>query len=272
MFERTFNPGLAATILSASLILSACGGGGSSGDSGSSGGDATTLKAGLYEAKITYANGASPQTATTYLSPTGKFAVAFGGNAGLSIGKLAFDDTKISGTSNDYRQLDPAQPNPKGFVEDKGDQEGTINGTINSQGSATFSVADAAGQVNSTVTLQRMNFLSDLGISLSNASGNYTSSVADEADVVLTVGEDGSLYAEYYTLSIGCVLQGTETLTLSDTSINVFDITYTMSSCTNDIRNGEYSGVGFFGPSDGQTLMAFAAHNGEVAMQFQGTK
>lgn len=271
MFKNTPNPGLAATMLCASLILSACSGGGSSSSSSSSGRDATTLKAGLYEAKINYVNGARPQTAATYLSPTGKFAIAFGGNAGLSLGKLAFESTKISGTSNDYRQLAPNQPDPNGFVEDKGVEEGTINGTINSQESATFSTADAAGRVDTNVTLQRQNSLSDLGISLKRAAGTYVSSVTGESKVALTVGEDGSLFAQY-PQTTGCQLVGIETLSVPDASINVFDITYTMSNCTNDDRNGEYSGVGFFGPTPDQRMrVAFAAHNGKVAMQFKGT-
>ena len=277
MFRRTFNSGLTATMLCASLILSACGGGGGSGgsaSSSSSGGDATALKAGLYEAKIIYVNGARPQTATTYLSPTGKLAIAFGGSAGVSLGKLAFDRANISGTSNDYRQLDPNQPDPTGFVEDKGVQEGTINGTINSQRSATFSTTDAAGKVNTNVTLQRST-LSDFAISLERASGTYTyvDPLTGESKVALTVGNDGTVDAQYYTGTTGCQLVGIETLSVPDASVNVFNITYTMSNCNSDNRNGEYSGVGFFGPvAEQQMRMVFAAHNEKVAMQFRGTK
>ncbi len=280
MFKGSLDQGLAATMLCVSLILSACGGGGGSGASASSSslssssGDATTLKAGLYEAKIIYVNGARPQTATTYLSPTGKLAIAFGGSAGVSLGKLAFDRANISGTSNDYRQLDPNQPDPTGFVEDKGVQEGTINGTINSQRSATFSTTDAAGKVNTNVTLQRST-LSDFAISLERASGTYTyvDPLTGESKVALTVGNDGTVDAQYYTGTTGCQLVGIETLSVPDASVNVFNITYTMSNCNSDNRNGEYSGVGFFGPvAEQQMRMVFAAHNEKVAMQFQGTK
>jgi len=69
--------GLAVTVLSASLMLSACGGGG--GGSDSSGGDASTLKAGLYDAEIARVNGSEPQIARTYLSPTGELAIDFRG-------------------------------------------------------------------------------------------------------------------------------------------------------------------------------------------------
>lgn len=281
MSKGSLDQGLAATMLCASLILSACGGGGGSGasasssSSSSSSGDATTLKAGLYEAKIVYVNGARPQTATTYLSPTGKLAIAFGGSAGVSLGKLAFDRANISGTSIDYRQLDPNQPDPTGFFEDKGVQQGTINGTINSQWSATFSTIDAAGKVNTNVTLQRQNSLSDLGISLRRASGTYTyvDPSTGETKVALTVGDDGTVDAQYYTGTTGCQLLGIETLSVPDASVNVFNITYTMSNCISDNRNGEYSGVGFFGPvAEQQMRMVFAAHNGKVAMQFRGTK
>lgn len=269
MFKRTYGSGLSATIICASLVLSACGGGGGSGGSSSSGGDASTLKDGLYEADIRYVNGTSSQTAVTYLSPTGEFSIVFGGSAGVSIGKLAFDSTRISGISSDYRQLGETT-NPEGFVEDKGTQEGTINGTITSQGSATFSTTDAAGQVNTNVTLQRQNLISDVGISLSRASGTY---VKGESEVALTLGADGSLDAQYYTQTTGCQLVGIEALSVPDASINVFDITYTMSNCTNDNRNGEYSGVGYFIPmKDQQMRVVFATHNGKVAMHFTGTK
>ncbi|KMQ75960.1 hypothetical protein [Marinobacter subterrani] len=270
MFKRTFNSGLAATVLCASVLLSACGGGGGSGSSGgsaspaSSDGDATTLKAGLYKAKVLYLNGNPQQTATIYLSPTGKFAAVFGGNSGLTLGNLDFANTRITGTSSDYRQ-----PDPKGFFEDKGVEDGTITGTITSQGSATFSTSDAKGQVDTNVTLQRQNALSDLGISLGRASGTYVAS----PDVFLNISSDGSLYAEHYTLETGCRFEGTDSVSVPDASINVFNITYTMSNCNDDNHNGEYSGVGFFGPApDGRMQMIFAAHNGIVAMKFEGIK
>lgn len=265
MCERTFNPVLATTMLCASLILSACGGGGTSSvSSGSSGGTGTTLKAGLYKAKVLYLNGNPQQTATTYLSPTGKFAAVFGGNSGLTLGNLDFANTRITGTSSDYRQ-----PDPKGFFEAKGVEDGTITGTITSQGSATFSTSDAEGQVDTNVTLQRQNALSDLGISLGRASGTYVAS----PEVFLNISSDGSLYAEHYTLETGCRFEGTDSVSVPDASINVFNITYTMSNCNDDNHNGEYSGVGFFGPTtNGSMQMIFAAHNGIVAMKFEGIK
>ncbi|MDK8463497.1 hypothetical protein [Marinobacter sp. SS13-12] len=261
MYKRTFDSGRAVTMLCASLVLSACGGGGS-GSSSSSGGDTSTLKAGLYEAKIEYVDGKPTQNATAFLSPTGKFAVVYGGDAGVSIGKFSFEGTRISGTSNDYRQV-----GPEGFIENKGTEEGTINGTIRSQTSATFSTSDSAGEVNTNVTLQRQNSLSDLGISLKRASGIY---VKGDSEVALTVGEDGTVDSHYYTDTTKCQLLGIETLSVHDTSINVFDISYTMTLCTNEDRRGEYSGIGFVGPAGEQ--MVFASHNGRVAMKFQGTE
>lgn len=277
MFRRTFNSGLAATVLCTSVLLSACGGGGGSGSSGgsaspaSSGGDATALKAGLYQAKVTYVNGNPQQTATTYLSPTGKFAVVFGGSSGLSLGKLNFANATISGTSTDYRRAD--EPDPKGFFEAKGVEEGTITGTVLSQGSATFSTSDAEGKVNTNVTLQRQKALSDLGISLERASGTYVASITSEPDLALTVNSNGTVDAHYYTDTTGCQLVGMEGLSVPDASINVFNISYTMSLCSKNGRNGEYSGVGFFGPTtDGRMQMIFAAHNDNVAMKFTGIK
>ncbi len=274
MFRRTFNSGLAATVLCASVLLSACGGGGGSGSSGSSassassGGDATTLKAGLYVADVKYVNGAPSQKAVTYLSPTGTFAIIFGGGAGLSFGTLAFDSSNISGTSIDYRQLVSDQPNSEGFVEDRSVFEGAISGTISSLESGSFSTVDPAGKVNTNVTLKRQNSLSDLGISLKRVAGTY---VKGESEVALTFGEDGSSFAQYYTQTTGCQLGGPGTLSVPVASINVFDISYTMSNCTNESRNGEYSGIGFFGPTADQRMqVVFAAHNGNVAMKFEG--
>jgi hypothetical protein len=271
MPKRISGSGLAVTVLGASLVLSACGGGGGGG-SDSSGGDATTLKAGLYDAKITRVNGSGSQTARTYLSPTGELAIDFRGE-GLSFGMLEFDRPNITGASIDYRQFDEGhegfQPDAraKGFLEDKDLREGAIRGTINSQGSATFSTVDAAGEVNTDVTLKRENFVSDFGISLTEASGNYEQGVSE---VVLTVGADGSLTAQYF----DCQLLGTQARSLSPaSSVNVFNITYTMSGCDNDIRNGDYSGLGFFAPtSGGGQGMKFAAHNGKVAMRFIGNR
>lgn len=279
MLNRTSNPGFATTVICASFLVSACGGGGDggspSGSSASSGGDFSTLKAGLFNATVTYTNtnGAPPKTATTYLSPTGQFAIVFGANAGLSFGTLTFDRLKINGTSNDYRQLTPDNPDPKGFLEEKDPRQGKIKGAITSQGSATFTTSDSEDQVNTTVTLQRQNALSNLGLSLSRVSGTYVMSVTGEPDVSLSVDSNGSLYAEYYTVATGCRLGGIESLSVPDPSINAFNIAYTMSGCTKDIRNGDYSGVGFVGPTTDQRMqMIFAAHNGKVAMRFEGIK
>ncbi|MBL3555251.1 MULTISPECIES: hypothetical protein [Marinobacter] len=266
MSKRMSDIGLATVMLFAGLVLSACGGGGSS-SSGSSGGGDGTLKAGLFDATIEYVGSDRTESATTYISPTGRFAVIYGGNTGVSIGTLSFDGTAISGTSYDYRVV-----GPEGFIEDKGD-EGTISGTVRSQESATFSTADAEGEVNTKVTLQRQNTVSDRDISLADAAGTY---VKGNSEVALNVGSDGTVDSQYYTDTTGCHLSGTQSNSLSvpDASINVFDITYTMSNCTQvegePSRNGEYTGLGFFG--DQQRQMVFTAHNENVAMKFQGTK
>lgn len=84
------------------------------------------------------------------------------------------------------------------------------------------------------------------------------------------MGEDGTVESHYYTDTTNCQLLGIETLSVPDTSINVFDISYTLTLCTNEDRRGEYSGVGFVGPAGEQ--MVFASHNGTVAMKFQGTE
>ncbi len=258
MFQKISDSGLTATVLCASLILSACSGGGGSGSSGGSGGDATTLKAGLYDTDVKFFINDTETEADTYLSPKGRFVISFG--AGLSFGTLGFDSSNMSGTSIDYRK-----PDSEGFFEERG-LEGTINGTINSQGSATFSTANAAGKITTEVTLTRKNIVSDFGTSLNQASGNYEQGVSE---VVLTVDPSGSLFAQYQNK---CTLAGTLVPTAS---INVFDINYTISNCTTDFdeRNGEYSGLGFFIPTGGGGQdIVFAAQNGTVAMQFAGTK
>lgn len=262
MSKWTSDIGLATLLLSTGLVLSACGGGGGSGGSSSSSSASSvedgTLKAGLYTATIEYVDGKPTQRPTAYLSPTGRFAIVFNGSTGVSVGELTFTNASISGTSNDYRQVDS-----EGFVDDKGD-EGTISGTVSSQESATFSTSDSSGEVNTNVTLQRQNGASDVGISLERASGSYT---LDTSSVVLTVEQDGSVFAQY-PQATGCVLETSKAITVPDASINTFNITYTMSNCADPLRNGEYSGTGFFG---GQEI-AFTAHNGEVAMKFIGSK
>jgi len=269
MFRKVTDSGGAAAVLWASLILAACGGGGSGGSSSSGGsdGDTTSLKAGLYETVVTYVNGAPSQKPVTYFSPTKKFVTVFGVDAGLSFGTFEFDGSSLSGTSTDYRQLDPNNRDPDGFVEKKGLEQGTISGTVTSQESAEFSTADADGEVKTNVDMKRQNLISGLGISLDKAAGTY---VKGDSQVALDVGANGSLFAQYPT--IGCVLGGT--LSVPDASINVFDIAYTLSSCATDNRNGEYSGVGFFVPesADQGRQVVFAAHNGKVSMKFQGTR
>ncbi len=133
MFRKVTDSGGAAAVLWASLILAACGGGGSGGSSSSGGsdGDTTSLKAGLYETKVTYANGAPSQKPVTYFSPTSKFVIVFGGDAGLTFGTFRFSGSSISATSTDYRQLDPVQPDTDGFFETRGIQSGVVMRTVN---------------------------------------------------------------------------------------------------------------------------------------------
>ncbi|WP_288354046.1 hypothetical protein [uncultured Marinobacter sp.] len=273
MFRKVTDSGGAAAVLWASLILAACGGGGSGGSSSSGGsdGDTTSLKAGLYETKVTYANGAPSQKPVTYFSPTSKFVIVFGGDAGLTFGTFRFSGSSISATSTDYRQLDPVQPDTDGFFEKRGSQQGVISGTVKSRESAEFSTADAEGKISTNVEMQRQNLVSGLGISLNRASGTYVMvDSGGESRVALVVNTDGSLDAQYS--KINCVLAGD--LSIPDTSVNVFDVSFTLSSCATDNRDGEYSGVGFFVPesTDKGRQLVFAAHNGEVAMKFQGTR
>lgn len=259
---------LPATMLSAMFTLSACGGGGgdsgTSSSSGSSGGG--TLKGGLFETEVTYANGDPDQSPVTYYSPTRRFVTVFGGDSALSFGRFALDGSRLNGRSIDYRQLESSeQQNTEGFIENKGGQEGAINGTVNSQSSANFRTADALGDVKSTANMRRLGLLSDLGISLSRASGTY---VRGESTVALDVGADGSLFAQYP--EIGCTLNGT--LSVPNASINVFDIDYTLSGCSLERRDGDYSGAGYFVLQTDQMQIAFAAHNGIVAMKFKGSR
>ncbi|MEP1217427.1 MAG: hypothetical protein ABJM11_02355 [Marinobacter sp.] len=277
MSKRTSDIGLATLMLFAGLALSACGGGGSS-SSGSSGGDDGTLKPGLYNAKIEYTGDLPTQEGlTSYLSPTGKFAIVYG-ELGVSIGELSFDGTDISGTSNDYRLTDPADesknpkpPEPRGFLEFKGLQgieEGSLAGTVNSQTSATFTASDATGKVYARVSLKRVESVGDLGLSLERVSGVFTQ--VDPPNVALRVDDSGSMFAQY-PKNIGCGLNGT--LSVPDSSINIFEITYTMESCENENHEGAYSGVGFLVPAGNQSkTLIFTAHNGKVGMQFEGTE
>ncbi|KPP97658.1 hypothetical protein [Marinobacter sp. HL-58] len=275
MFKKTHESGLAITILGASLLVSACGGGGGGGSdstsSSSLGGDVTGLKAGLYETEITRTKlDSATQTAVSYLSPTGALTTVFLKGAGLSFGTLEFDGSDISGTSSDYRQLDPDERDPEGFVEKKDDEQGTISGTVESRESGRFTTADAEGEIDTKVKLKRQNTISDIGVSLEELAGTYTT---EDSGVALTVEADGTVNAEYYKKTTGCHLQGIQTLSVPDTSINMFEIAYTMSECNDEYkhRNGDYTGRGFLGPAENQQ-MVFAAQNGTVAMQFDGTR
>lgn len=284
MSKRMSKIGLATTMLFAGFILSACGGGGGGGSDDSSSSSSSsvggsTLKAGLYNTTVEYTDDDKEtlEDLTSYLSPTGNFAIVYG-ELGVSIGELSFEGTNISGTSNDYRLTDPGDPEPnpeppepRGFLEFKGIQgieEGSLTGTVTSQTSAKFTASDATGKVYAKVTLRRKNRIGDLGLSLERASGIFNQ--VDPPNVALRVDESGSVFAQYPE-SIGCGLNGT--LSVPDTSVNIFEITYTMEACKKEIHEGEYSGVGFLVPAGNQSKkLIFTAHNGKVGMQFEGTE
>lgn len=117
------------------------------------------------------------------------------------------------------------------------------------------------------------------------SSGSSSSSGGDastlkaglyEADIRYVNGTSSQTAVTYLSPTgefSGCQLVGIEALSVPNASINVFDITYTMSNCNNDNRNGEYSGVGYFIPIKNQQMrVVFATHNGKVAMHFNGAK
>ncbi|NMT63651.1 hypothetical protein [Marinobacter orientalis] len=193
----------------------------------------------------------------TYLSPTGKYASAFDVDD-ITFGSISFDGSSISGSGTDYILFDSWELTT-----------GSLTGTVTSSESASLT-ASAEG-FNSDITLQRENTFSDRGVTLEAVSGTYTMDEAGFYTSSVTISSDGSVTGSDET---GCVFNGT--LTIPDTAINIFEVTYTASNCgdttiaTGSERDGSFAGVGAYDPSLGE--ISFAGRNGVVAGLFIGLR
>lgn len=253
-------PGIKASALKSSpilaaVLLAACGGGGG-GDSSSSEAKATSsanLPPGAYYTVIDYDSGGSDE-AVTFLSSTGKFVSAVD-SPDITVGTLRFgsDDT-ISGTGTDVF-----------YTTSWETVSGSISGSIQSKGKATLN-ATAPGY-ESTVTLEREDTYSDLGVTLAQVSGTYSMMVSGSTTTI-TIAADGTLTGSD---SSGCAYNGQ--LTIPNTDYNVYEVSFTASGCGGSdgaLRNGQYTGLGAYDPDAGE--VQFVGSDGEVAAAFVGTR
>jgi len=203
MLHKIKSSGRVLTALSALITLSACGGGSSGSDSGSD--NTVTLQAGAFVTETVFED-ASSSEGITYLSPTGKFASAFGTDD-ITFGSISFDGASINGSGTDYVLFDTWELTP-----------GTLSGTVNSNETASLT-ASAEGFTSNT-TLQRENSYSDLGVTLEEVSGTYTMSQTGFFVTSVTIGSNGAVTGSDET---GCVFNGTLTIPLCQPSCPIGD-------------------------------------------------
>lgn len=277
------NGALPATSLALSLLLAACGGGGGGGGDNStadttdpSGGTnepATRLKAGRFNTTVTYENSPS-RDGLTILSPTGRFASALqltqqeldaGDRPNISFGEYKFDNGEISGSATDFIYI----VDNESWVSSTGE----IDGTVEAPGEGVL--GGEASNSSTSINLKRQPDYSDQGVTLSELSGTYTQS-GNTLHTSITVDSGGTVTGNGG--ENGCQVFTGENggVTIPDTSLNVFEIKYTVANCKDEAgdpapeKNGEFSGVGTFDSEDSR--LEFLANNEEIAVLFSGAR
>jgi hypothetical protein len=135
---------------------------------------------------------------------------------------------------------------------------GTFNGTLTSASSITGTLSFTTSNNTASTSSWSLTFSSlyDTAESLSSISGSYTgstSAVSAGLDPLsgasVTLSSTGTLFAQGPTS--GCVANGT--IASGDTSYNIFEVTYTLESCTGTyvVLNGiTFSGLAYVNTSD----------------------
>lgn len=242
----------------AAIFLAACGGGGG----GSSSSDtaapvkassSTDLPPGAYYTVIAYESGGTDE-AVTFLSSSGRFVSAVD-SPDITVGTLEFGtDGSITGTGTNVF-----------YTTSWETSSGSVNGKIQSKGKATLT-ATAPGY-ESTVTLEREDAYSDLGVAPAEVSGTFSMNVSGSTTTI-TIAADGVLTGSD---TSGCVYNGQ--LTIPDTDYNVFEVSFTASNCggaDGELRDGQYTGLGAYDPDADE--VQFLGSDGEVAAAFVGTR
>lgn len=264
------NGATATSVFIASFLLAACGGGGSGGSAAEVGAETTDvadesqneplkrLEGGSFLTEVEYNQGGSDE-GITFLSPNGDFVTAFG-HGDISFGALEFQDGEISGSATDFSvQGDSWQKT-----------EGQIAGTVEASDKATLE--GTAPGFTSSISLERRNEFSSQGLTKGDLSGTYTMTDGEGGVLAQVTVDSAGLVTG--TDNPGCVLNGE--LRVPDSSINLFEMEYTASSCSDgesagaEDRDGDFFALGTYDPAEGK--IEFAANNQVVATLFIGMR
>ncbi|MGO1503140.1 MAG: hypothetical protein ACTHWH_17860 [Marinobacter sp.] len=243
-------------VVFSALALSACGGGGSSSSDGPDN-SATELKPGVYNIGRIFSDGSSKE-GLSLISPSGEFVSVLGRAA---FGPLTFSGSgEFSGPIVEYTLNDTTEP-----------LRGTVSGIVKSAKEADLTASKSDLSVSGV--LLRRDEPSDLGVTLSRISANYST---DDSQSAITISSDGVVAG---TDKTGCVFSGK--VEIPDEAINVFEITYEAENCAEiptenasaEDRNGTFSGLGTYIPSgeSGEEIL-FYTRNDTVAWMFRGNK
>lgn len=241
--------------------LEGCGGGGGGGSGDDGPRPATSVNPGAFVTDISYPSGNTAE-GIAFLSPTGRF-VSIVTLKTYADGQIAFDGAGgVSGSGRDVLYV--------------GDEwltvSGTLDGMVNNSESMTLT---GRGQDFQTgIEFSRESSFSDLGVRLAAMEGIYFMDVESIDSVTMAINRNGDLEGSDAT---GCAFLGT--VTIPDTSLNVYEVNFTASNCQESVdgtegalRNGSYTGVGSFNPAAGMGVLEFGSSNGNVALVFFGDR
>lgn len=290
MFKFPANKVSGFVLIIAALSLAACGGGGggstvvrdggsgndtpedtSSGNDDFSGGDPqeyfrepnAILKAGVFTAEVVYTDGRENLVGPMILSATGNFTFPFGADF-VTSGTLSLEGSDSEGSDFggpvvEYELMDNEWRR----------STGVIAGFVPSSGSNESAMLDTGALVD-VINITRQSDANVQDLSFEQIAGRYETTGPDPQ---INIDVEGRIDG----FDRGCVLEGN--ITIPAPEIDVFELSYTASSCTDlaeatgEERTGEYRGVGTFTPatSESGANITFASSNGKIAFYFAGT-
>lgn len=250
--------------LFSAVALSACGGGGGGGGGGSSGGgsggEATGLETGVYDMEAQFPDDTSRNDLIGLVGPGDQFIFfdpfAINTRPALTRVDLEFGaSSAISGTGVTVAY----------DGSDWSSDEGGVAGTLNSRENARLRVL-ADDSANETVLdLVRSNEFSDQGLNMAELSAIYTST-----GVTFTINGNGDLTGTK--VEGNCSFAGT--VTIPNSSVNVYELTFTAGCSSAPELSGQFSGLGTFFPAtdDDAGGILFATTDGETVVNFAGSR
>lgn len=250
-------PMFIASLVSATFLLSACGGSGSS--------DSDTIVSepesdetglldfvdpGIFVTTVDFTDGPSGQEALTALSPTGRLTVLF-----------APDDVTTSDITldEDGRFSDPAADILFDSDSDEWVQiDGVIKGEAVNRQTIEGTAEELSGDIASSFTMDRDNVLSDAGASIDLINRTFV-----DGDTQITIDADGDVTGSAPT---SCQMLGT--VTVPNEQFNIYEVAIKVSNCDSgsDLRNDTYTGLAYFEQDAGEFDVVMT--NGEIVGTF----